>query len=300
MVLARGDRGHGARLLDALEPGHGPLARAGMGDLVRRLEALHRLELRPPLGRARSGPRRRRRARRGRRALGVHLRRAFLARSPASRRGSSRSASSPATASRSTCPCAPRSPSPRTPARMSEPCRYPIFSGFAGPAVRERLQDSEAKVVITADWSLRRGKRLDMRATVDEAAREAPSVEHVVTWNREDRSWGGVELGPGELAPLEVDSEHPYLLTYTSGTTGKPKGVAARPGRLPRLHRPRARLPGRRTPRRRHPLRHGHGLDHGPVDRRRRRRDGSEARLRRRRSRLPGRPALAHDRGRGA
>jgi acetyl-CoA synthetase len=103
--------------------------------------------------------------------------------------------------------------------------QVPIFSGFAGPAVRERLQDSEAKVVVTADWSLRRGKRLDMRATVDEAAREAPSVEHVVTWNREDRSWAGVELGPGELAPLEVDSEHPYLLTYTSGTTGKPKGV---------------------------------------------------------------------------
>ena len=103
--------------------------------------------------------------------------------------------------------------------------QVPIFSGFAGPAVRERLQDSEAKVVITADWSLRRGKRLEMRATVDEAAREAPAVEHVITWNREDRSWGGVDLGPGNLPPLDVDSEHPYLLTYTSGTTGKPKGV---------------------------------------------------------------------------
>ena len=102
--------------------------------------------------------------------------------------------------------------------------QVPIFSGFAGPAVRERLQDSEAKVVVTADWSLRRGKRLDMEATV-EAAREATAVEHVVTWKREDRSWSGVELGSGDLAPLEVDSEHPYLLTYTSGTTGKPKGV---------------------------------------------------------------------------
>ena len=60
--------------------------------------------------------------------------------------------------------------------------QVPIFSGFAGPAVRERLQDSEAKVVLTADWSLRRGKRLEMKATVEEAAREAPSVEHVVTW----------------------------------------------------------------------------------------------------------------------
>jgi len=102
--------------------------------------------------------------------------------------------------------------------------QVPIFSGFAGPAVRERLEDSEAKVVVTADWSLRRGKRLDMQATV-EAARAATAVEHIVTWKREDRSWSGVELGSGDLSPLEVDSEHPYLLTYTSGTTGKPKGV---------------------------------------------------------------------------
>jgi acetyl-CoA synthetase len=103
--------------------------------------------------------------------------------------------------------------------------QVPIFSGFAGPAVRERLQDSEAKVVITADWSLRRGKRLEMRETVEGAAREAPSVAQIVAWSRDHHSWDGIELGPGELAPLEVDSEHPYLLTYTSGTTGKPKGV---------------------------------------------------------------------------
>jgi acetyl-CoA synthetase len=103
--------------------------------------------------------------------------------------------------------------------------QVPIFSGFAAPAVAQRLDDSEAKVVITADRSLRRGKWLPMRNTVDEAARGAPSVEHVVTWSREDGEWHGVELGPGTLPPLEVDSEHPYLLTYTSGTTGRPKGV---------------------------------------------------------------------------
>jgi acetyl-CoA synthetase len=103
--------------------------------------------------------------------------------------------------------------------------QVPIFSGFAAPAVAQRLQDSEAKVVVTADRSLRRGKWLDMRATAGEAVAESPSVEHVVTWSRDDGSWDGVDLGPGELPALEVDSEHPYLLTYTSGTTGKPKGV---------------------------------------------------------------------------
>jgi acetyl-CoA synthetase len=103
--------------------------------------------------------------------------------------------------------------------------QVPIFSGFAAPAVLQRLRDSEAKVVITADRSLRRGKWLDMGALVEEAVRDAPSVAHVVTWSRSDGSWAGVELGPGEMPPVELDSEHPYLLTYTSGTTGKPKGV---------------------------------------------------------------------------
>jgi acetyl-CoA synthetase len=104
--------------------------------------------------------------------------------------------------------------------------QVPIFSGFAAPAVAQRLRDSEAKVVLCADWSLRRGKRLDMRATVQEAAREAPSLEHVGVWSRADASWGELTAdSPGELAPLEVESETPYLLTYTSGTTGKPKGI---------------------------------------------------------------------------
>jgi acetyl-CoA synthetase len=102
--------------------------------------------------------------------------------------------------------------------------QVPIFSGFAAPAITQRLRDSEAKVVFTADYSFRRGVRITMRETIEEARREAPSVEHVVEWSRADRSWN-VELGAGELPPLEVEAEHPYLLAYTSGTSGRPKGA---------------------------------------------------------------------------
>jgi acetyl-CoA synthetase len=113
--------------------------------------------------------------------------------------------------------------------------QVPIFSGFAAPAVAARLADSEAKVIITADGSLRRGKRVAMKEIVDEAAGEADRLEHVVLWRRlgedvpmgeRDVFWDELVAGrAGSLEPLEVEAEHPYLLTYTSGTTGPPKGV---------------------------------------------------------------------------
>ena len=114
--------------------------------------------------------------------------------------------------------------------------QLPLFSGFAAPAVATRLQDSGAKVVITADGSLRRGRVQPMKEIVDHALDESPSVEHVVVWRRlgvevpltKDRDvyWDDlVAASPGILEPLAVDSETPYLLTYTSGTTGKPKGA---------------------------------------------------------------------------
>ncbi|HEU0304053.1 MAG TPA: AMP-binding protein [Gaiellaceae bacterium] len=99
--------------------------------------------------------------------------------------------------------------------------QVPIFSGFAAPAVAQRLADSEAKVAITVESSLRRGREIPMLATLEEARREAPSLEHVVLAPFDDL----LADCPGELEPLAVDSEHPYLLTHTSGTTGRPKGV---------------------------------------------------------------------------
>jgi acetyl-CoA synthetase len=79
-------------------------------------------------------------------------------------------------------------------------------------------------VAICADWSLRRGKRIEMRETLDGAGRNA--VEHVIEWRRETQTWPQlVTRQPATLPALEVDSEAPYLLAYTSGTTGRPKGA---------------------------------------------------------------------------
>src|SRR5438094_10134119 len=102
--------------------------------------------------------------------------------------------------------------------------QVPIFSGFAAPAVAARLQHSEAKVVVTADGSLRRGREVPMKELVDEAVRESPSVEHVVVWRRlfngapmqagRDVFWDeAAAASPGELERLGVDSDHPYVLT---------------------------------------------------------------------------------------
>jgi acetyl-CoA synthetase len=115
--------------------------------------------------------------------------------------------------------------------------QVPIFSGFASAAIAARLADARAKALITCDGSLRRGQVVPMKAIADEALEQAPTVTHTVVWRRletddvpmvfgRDRFWDElVAHARGGLEPLPVDSEQPYLLAYTSGTTGRPKGA---------------------------------------------------------------------------
>jgi acetyl-CoA synthetase len=112
----------------------------------------------------------------------------------------------------------------------------PCFSGYGAQAVASRLQDSEAKVLITADSFQRRGQVVRMKQTADEAAAESPSVRHVVVVRRQagdvpwidgrDQWWEDVVAGQPEAAPVEATTaDTPCLVIYTSGTTGRPKGT---------------------------------------------------------------------------
>lgn len=111
-----------------------------------------------------------------------------------------------------------------------------IFGGFSSSALVDRINDAQCTLVVTADGGWRRGNEVKLKPAVDEALKGTPSVKSCIVVRRTD---SGIHMQPGrdhwwdelmanensQSAAVELDSEHPLFILYTSGTTGKPKGI---------------------------------------------------------------------------